>query len=126
MLFHFNCYLNYNHFFIYREQFIIESAAFRTTPIHEEFMIKKAQNCLSDLISLRDIACNITASMGYNVDNLSLSSSLVEEVLYFLRIGDFEVKAGKIICINPTLLTLEDNLWQVNATNKAVLKLSKM
>ena len=89
-------------------------------------MIKKAQNSLSDLISLRDIARNITASMGYNVDNLSLSSCLVEEVLYFLRIGDFELKAGKIICINPTLLTLEDNLWQVNATNKSVLKLLKI
>ena len=72
-------------------------------------MVKMFQNPPPPLTSFREIA-QIIAKTKY----IPSINSLVDEIEYFLKTGDFELKPGKIVCVNPTLLTLGNKLWQVD------------
>ena len=68
---------------------------------------------MENLVIVRDIAESITGHIRLNKNDFS--SGVVNEIEGFLKTGDFESKADRIVCINPTLLTLDDDkLWEVS------------
>lgn len=64
------------------------------------------------LIRLSEIAQDILRNIGLRVQDTASSQVLADEIEYYLKMGDFESKSEKIVCVNPTLLTLDDKLWK--------------
>lgn len=68
------------------------------------------------LVSVRDIAEGIMSNVGIRVEDIPLlGKSFVDEIEYFVQTGNVSNKTDKIVCVNPTLLTLEDKLWEVTS-----------
>lgn len=65
-------------------------------------------------INLDEVAIAIAAKMGIESNKKSSATSLLDEIGHFLATGDFEEKSDKIVCVNPTLLTLDDKKWEVS------------
>ena len=78
-----------------------------------KFFETKQQNPSSFLVSLKDIAAGLVLRMGVNFEETPSVQRLVDEMECFLRTGDLQPKNYKVLCLNPTLLTLDDKLWQV-------------
>ena len=51
--------------------------------------------------------------MGINLEETPSVHRLLDEMELFLTKGDLETKTFKIVCLNTTLLSLDDKLWQV-------------
>ena len=105
-------YLIFSLYIFKRLQFILDSGA-----VHYEgfakFIVTKQQNPLSSLVSLRNIAANLVVRMGVNLEETPSVQRLVGEMELFLSKGNLEPKHYKVVCLNPTLLTLDDKVWQV-------------
>ena len=80
----------------------------------EAFLKNHWQKDCSDLVSLRDISKIIALHMGLDKSDFPSDDKLLDTIEYFLKTGDFEEKSVKPVCVNPTLLTLDDNLWEVS------------
>ena len=65
-------------------------------------------------IDLTDVTKAIAAKMGIKSDDISSSNSILDEIENFLIKGDFEEKSDQIVCVNPTLLSLDDMKWEVS------------
>ena len=108
-----------SYFISSRIQFIQEVRTF-SYPTEEgigKYVKQLKQNPPLPLISLREIAEEITIQIGIRVEDIpTLGKGYVDEIEHYLRTGDFEQKTDKIVCVNPTLLTLDDKQWQVNIT----------
>ena len=80
-------------------------------------MESKKQSCTlpARVKMLIGLAQAIVSSMGIKAEEIIATTreSLVEEVELFLRTGDFEAKTDVIVCVNPTLLTMDEKLWRV-------------
>ena len=105
-------YLIFSLYIFKRLQFILDSAAVRWEGF-AKFLGTKEQNPLSSLISLRKIAATLVVRMGVNLEETPSVQRLLEEMELFLTTGDFKPKTAQVVCLNPTLLTLDDKLWQV-------------
>ena len=57
----------------------------------------------------------ISFVMGIKIEDMPANYCIVDEMENFLRTGDIEAKVDKIVCVNPSLLTLDEklNLWTV-------------
>ena len=77
-------------------------------------MMNKAETFANLIISLREIAASILAQIctQNNEESPSSDHSIVNEIENFLKTRDFEAKKKKIVCANPTLLTLVDKHWE--------------
>ena len=76
--------------------------------------LKKLRQDVPDDYCKKDIINLFIKQMG--IVHKDDHSKLAEEIKYFVTIGDFECKFKRmdmIACFNPTLLTLEGNLWLV-------------
>ena len=62
---------------------------------------------------MREIAANLVVEMGVNLEDTPSVHRLLDEMELFLTKGDLETKTFKIVCLNTTLLSLDDKLWQV-------------
>ena len=69
-------------------------------------------------MSLTEILPVLMAHYGFH-DSAS-SKQIKGEMEKFLRTGDFEPKADGIVCVNPTLLTLDETTWQVIALRRSI------
>ena len=78
-----------------------------------KFLETKEQNSSSSLFSLREIAAGLVGRMGVNLEETPSVHRLWDEMELFLTTGDFEPKTFTVVCLNPTLLTSDDKLWQV-------------
>jgi len=101
---------------MFRLQFILDSAAVCYRGF-TKFLETKEQNSSSSLFSLREIAAGLVGRMGVNLEETPSFHRLWDEMELFLTTGDFEPKTFKVVCLNPTLLTSDDKLWQVNIEN---------
>lgn len=95
---------------------MLDSGTIRV-PNYQYFLMKnKAEkNSFSNLTSLREIAASILKHICTQTKEESPSSSnhsTLNEIEHFLKTGDFEAKTKKIVCANPTLLTLVDKHWE--------------
>ena len=97
---------------MFRLQFILDSAAVCYRGF-TKFLETKEQNSSSSLFSLREIAANLVLRMGVNLEETPSVQRLVGEMELFLSKGNLEPKHYKVVCLNPTLLTLDDKVWQV-------------
>ena len=62
---------------------------------------------------MREIAANLVVEMGVNLEDTPSVGRLVDEMELFFKTGDLQPKTSLVVCLNPTLLTLDDKLWQV-------------
>ena len=99
-----------------RLQFIQDSDAIFYEGI-DNVVESKRRGYASDLANnLTDIAVFFTHKIGIKYEDTPQVKSLVRELECFVRTGDFEPitkKSEKIVCFNPTLLTLDDQRWEV-------------
>ena len=78
-------------------------------------MESKEQNPQLNLFSLEKIGEGMAICTGNDADSASLISIVnAGEIERFLRTGDFAAKVDNIVCLNPTLLTLDDKYWRVS------------
>ena len=78
-------------------------------------MESKEQNPQLNLFSLENIAVMMAICTGNDANSASLINIVnASEIERFLRTGDFAAKIEKIVCLNPTLLTLDDKYWRVS------------
>ena len=96
--------------FYFRLQFILDSGAIRRVDF-DEFLKSKQHIPSASLISLKEIAESLLVQIGINIQPSVYR--LLEEMELFLQTGDFEPKTFKVCCLNPTLLTLDEQIWQV-------------
>ena len=69
--------------------------------------------------AFRLMAYQLMTYIKQDEKDLSRNSSLFQEIELFVRTGDCENKIN-FNCLNPTILTLEDQLWQVRLFLTAV------
>ena len=62
---------------------------------------------------MREIAADLVGRMGVNLEETPSVQRLVGEMELFLSKGNLEPKHYKVVCLNHTLLTLDDKVWQV-------------
>ena len=105
-------YLIFSLYIFKRRQFILDSGAIHCGGF-AKFYKTKQQNPSSSLLSLRKIATGLVLRMGVNLEETPSVQRLLDEVELFLTTGDFKPKTAQVVCLNPTLLTLNDKLWQV-------------
>ena len=74
---------------------------------------------------MREIAANSVVRMDINLENNPSVQRLVDETELFLTKGDLEPKTFTVVSLNPTLLTLDNKLWQVRRENYNILTLLK-
>lgn len=100
-------------FFFFREQFTLNCGSIKIKSLKEFSESQQKENPPLELVTFKDIAESITVRLGLN--NNGFSSGVVNEIVGFLKTGDFDIKTNKIVCINPTLLTIDDDkLWDVS------------
>ena len=104
-------YLIFSLYIFKRRQFILDSGAIHCGGF-AKFYKTKQQNPSSSLLSLRKIATGLVLRMGVNLEETPSVQRLVDEMECFLTTGDLQLKTF-VVCLNPTLLTLDDKLWQV-------------
>ena len=74
----------------------------------------KKRNVSFPQASVNEIATYFTHKIGIKYEDTPQIKNFVAEIANFVKTGDFEVKSEQtVVCFNPTLLTLEDKLWQV-------------
>ena len=82
----------------------------------DELLESKKRDLSSSLVSLRQIG-KIVSIYSVGIDIPTQGIEHANEIEFFLRTGDFELKANKIVCLNPTLLTLDDEQWEVSCNS---------
>ena len=55
--------------------------------------------------------------MGISNKDFHFGKSFLDNVEHFLQTDDFEPKTLKTVCLNPTLLTLDNKRWEVSFNN---------
>ena len=96
-----------------RHQFILDSCAISLMGM-DKFSESKEKNPSVNLVDYKEMAKAQAPLMGIDVDSSPLSINVMNEIEFFLETGDLEPKKDKIICVNPTLLTLDDTFWEVS------------
>ena len=92
--------------------FIQDSVDFICKGVEATIKSKKL-NPRSALFSMAHFALLIIGHLGIHSKDSFAHQSLQSEIEFLLKTGDLIAKVGKVVCVNPTLLSLEDKIWQV-------------